>query len=325
MIQVDIARLQMQCFKGAWISNVLHEGIGIPRIFDVGGNQTLTGGDVGDLNDEAERRAKEKGLLGKKQHFQSMDSIGDTAISWTLGKMVIEASRGVDPHGYEPDRVGLNYKWTQIWRDGTTRVGNVLGMPALENRLASHGIELVWFSYLVLVVGVLSIYFSLRRRCWLSQGSIASNRRRKDSDVGAVRDWMRRRSSALPIPEGLMAPSSRARTLGISRFKLLGYRLAGLASRWTSRSKRMASNRRYPEPGMSMLPLPERDPSSYSITSSLSLPPSPRKRKVSSPVGSEGSELTDIEGGEREDGDQDDKKDGRAQGEAVSCCSYFWR
>lgn len=60
-----------------------------------------------------------------------------------------------------------------------------------------------------------------------------------------------------------------------------------------------------------------------------------RKRKVSSPVGSEGSELTgiedgerkltDIEDGERGDGDQDDKKDGRAQGEAVSCCSYFWR
>lgn len=271
----------MQCFKGAWISNVLHEGIGIPRIFDVGGNQTLTGGDVGELNDEAERRAKQKGLMGKNHHFQSMDSIGDTAISWTLGKMVIEASRGVDPHGHEPDRVGLNNKWTQIWRDGTTRVGNVLGVPAIENKLSSYGIELAWFSYLVLVVAVLSVYFSLRRRCWLSQGSIVSTRRRKDSDVGAVRDWMRRRSSALPIPEGMMTPSYRSRSLGFSRFKLLGYRIAGLASRWTSRSKRMQSNRRDSENGISMLSLPDRDPSSYSISSSLSMPSSPRERSES--------------------------------------------
>jgi Golgi apyrase len=239
----------------------------------------LTGGDVGDLNDEAERRAKEKGLMGKNHHFQSMDTIGDTAISWTLGKMVIEASRGVDPHGHEPDHVGLNNEWTQIWRDGTTRVGSALGVPALENKLSTYGIELVWFSYLVLVVAVLSVYFSLRRRCWLTQGSITSSRRRKDSDVGAVRDWMRRRSSALPIPDGL--PSSRSRSLGINRFKLLGYRVAGLASNWTSRSKRMQSNRRDTEPGMTLLSLPERDPSSYSRSSSLSLPPSPRERNES--------------------------------------------
>ncbi|KAJ9117282.1 hypothetical protein QFC20_000428 [Naganishia adeliensis] len=281
--KVDISRLQMQCFKGAWVSNVLHEGIGIPRIFDHGGNQTLTGGDVGDLNDEAERRAKEKGLLGKK-HFQSMDSIGDTAISWTLGKMVIEASRGVDPHGHSPERIGLNNKWTQIWYEGTTRVGNVLGVPVLENKLSSYGIELFWFSYLILVAVVLSVYFSLRRRCWLSQGSIKSsittNRRRKQSDAGEVRDWMRRRSPGMmPLSDDLLVPSPRPRPFGLNRLKLLGYRVAGLvdrASSWTSRSRRSRITRRDSEPGMGLLPLPQDDPSSYSMASSLSLPASPR-------------------------------------------------
>lgn len=270
----------MQCFKGAWVSNVLHEGIGIPRIFDVGGNQTLTGGEVGDLNDEAERRAKEKGLMGKKNHFQSMDSIGDTAISWTLGKMVIEASRGVDPHGHSPERVGLNNKWTQIWYEGTTRVGNVLGVPALENKLNTYGIELFWFSYLVLIAVVLSVYFSLRRRCWLSQGSITATRRRKESDAGEVRDWMRRRSPAMHMTDDLIVPSPRPRPFGLSRLKLLGYRVAGLmdrASSWAARSRRMRTPRRDSEPGMSLLTLPQdHDASSYSMSSSLSLPASPR-------------------------------------------------
>lgn len=86
--RVEISRLQMQCFKAAWIINVLHEGFRMPRIVDPGGNDTTD-------TDEVKGHAEKKGLL--RPSFQSMDSVGDMAISWTLGKMVLEASKEVPP------------------------------------------------------------------------------------------------------------------------------------------------------------------------------------------------------------------------------------
>jgi len=86
--RVELSRLQMQCFKAAWVVNVLHEGIGIPRIVDPGGNSSTRGEQVAE-------QAEMKGL--GRPMFQSLDSVEGTAISWTLGKMVLEASKGVKP------------------------------------------------------------------------------------------------------------------------------------------------------------------------------------------------------------------------------------
>ena len=86
--KVEVSRLQMQCFKAAWVINVLHDGLGMPRIVDSGGNDTTQA-------DEIKDNAEKKGLW--RPWFQSMDSVGDMAITWTLGKMVLEASKEVPP------------------------------------------------------------------------------------------------------------------------------------------------------------------------------------------------------------------------------------
>lgn len=86
--KVEISRLQMQCFKAAWVANVLHEGIGMPRIVDPGGNSTTQG-------EKVAQQAERKGL--GPPVFQSADTVGGIAISWTLGKMVLEASKEVKP------------------------------------------------------------------------------------------------------------------------------------------------------------------------------------------------------------------------------------
>jgi hypothetical protein len=55
---------------------------------DPGGNDSTHG-------DEVAEQAKHKGL--GRPTFQSLDTVGDIAISWTLGKMVLEASKEVPP------------------------------------------------------------------------------------------------------------------------------------------------------------------------------------------------------------------------------------
>ncbi|KAI0391994.1 nucleoside phosphatase family-domain-containing protein [Xylariaceae sp. FL0594] len=80
---------QEACFKASWLINVLHEGIGVPR---VGIEDTpIPGINVTKAIGEA---AKEKGFL---HPFQAADEIDDMEISWTLGKMVLYAAGQVPP------------------------------------------------------------------------------------------------------------------------------------------------------------------------------------------------------------------------------------
>lgn len=87
--KVDEATAVEVCFKASWLINVLHEGIGIPR---VGLENTKTKGHNG--TKEVLQHAKEKGFLDP---FQAVDKIEDTEVSWTLGKMLLYAASQVPP------------------------------------------------------------------------------------------------------------------------------------------------------------------------------------------------------------------------------------
>lgn len=86
---VELSRLETQCFKAAWVVNILHEGIGIPRIIDRGGK-----GDGKNQTEKGLEKAIDKGLVDEPPSFQSLNEVHDVAISWTLGKMVLEVSHG---------------------------------------------------------------------------------------------------------------------------------------------------------------------------------------------------------------------------------------
>ncbi|KAG9017930.1 Golgi apyrase, partial [Tulasnella sp. 427] len=92
---IDKSRLEMQCFKAAWIVNVLGDGVGVPRTAK---GWLEADAHVKDPPHVDEHKAEDLGLdKGKIANpiFQSVDTIKGTAVSWTLGKMVLEASKGV--------------------------------------------------------------------------------------------------------------------------------------------------------------------------------------------------------------------------------------
>ena len=87
--KVDSQTALEVCFKASWLINVLHEGIGIPRV-------GLENMQTSSLNGTKEilTHAKEKGFTDS---FQAVDKIADTEVSWTLGKILLYASSQIPP------------------------------------------------------------------------------------------------------------------------------------------------------------------------------------------------------------------------------------
>jgi len=83
----DVKNAMEACFKASWLINVLHEGIGIPRI----GIDKMPGFNV---SKSALEHAKSKGFLDP---FQPVDKINKVEVSWTLGKMVLYAAGQIPP------------------------------------------------------------------------------------------------------------------------------------------------------------------------------------------------------------------------------------
>lgn len=87
--KVDEATAVDVCFKASWMINVLHNGIGIPR---VGLEDTQGNGHNG--TKEVLQGAKKVGFT---EPFQAVDEIDSTEVSWTLGKMVLYAASEIPP------------------------------------------------------------------------------------------------------------------------------------------------------------------------------------------------------------------------------------
>ena len=87
--KVDEKSASEVCFKASWLINMLHDGIGIPR---VGIEDT----DVSNHNGTKQvlQKGKEKGFLDP---FQAVNEIKSTEVSWTMGKMLLYASAEIPP------------------------------------------------------------------------------------------------------------------------------------------------------------------------------------------------------------------------------------
>ncbi|EMC91943.1 hypothetical protein BAUCODRAFT_311656 [Baudoinia panamericana UAMH 10762] len=86
--KVDEKTVEEVCFKASWLINVLHEGIGVPRVgLEESGKQQVGGWE--NKTKAVIDGAKDRGFLDP---FQAVDKIDGTEVSWTLGKMVLYAS-----------------------------------------------------------------------------------------------------------------------------------------------------------------------------------------------------------------------------------------
>lgn len=140
--------LKDSCFKASWVVNVLHEGFGLPRI---GLETDLSETQLDQIDDEA-----------KHKPFQSMNTIKDVEISWTLGAMLLFVSSQIEvPSSKQGSAQVVGIKPSDRWiEQGRGFIAGSVKDSLLEQPHSDfYGIRIFLF---VVLVGL--IVFAMRRK-----------------------------------------------------------------------------------------------------------------------------------------------------------------
>ncbi|KAI8340226.1 nucleoside phosphatase family-domain-containing protein [Chlamydoabsidia padenii] len=94
---IEIQRYQLQCFKSAWMVNVLHGGIEVPRTVD---GQQQQQHDTTEMTTTATTQWMEQSIESVEDKnwnppFRSIDTINDIQVSWTLGAMLLHVANQI--------------------------------------------------------------------------------------------------------------------------------------------------------------------------------------------------------------------------------------
>lgn len=178
--KVDLKAAQEVCFKASWLINVLHDGIGIPRI----GLEKSTAA-FQNATKQASAHGKDRGFLDP---FQAVDKVGGTEVSWTLGKMVLYAAGQIPPSNKDalPVGFGNNVGATEWQYAGSNSApypsGDDESWTEISEDIAdrAHAKFSSFFIFLLVIALVGYIFRKRDRRQWLYRGvnnTLRRNRR----------------------------------------------------------------------------------------------------------------------------------------------------
>lgn len=196
--KVDEQTAYEVCFKASWLINMLHDGIGIPR---VGLEHTPA---TTNVTKELIEAGREKGFLDP---FQAVNKIKSTEISWTMGKMVLYASADVPVIQEESLPVGFGSNVDGVPADfqlpggGRLQPGSLsVPDPSLKDKITDtllssdspHRIPGFLFFLLIIVIAL----FYLRKRRMGSSGGAFSRRTNSTSMLYKLNRFLGRRGKS---------------------------------------------------------------------------------------------------------------------------------
>lgn len=176
------------CFKASWLINVLHDGIGVPRI-----GLEHTSNPVHNSTKGALESAKNKGYLDP---FKPVDKIDGVEVSWTLGKMLLYAAGQVPPKDGKHDLLPVGFGSNEpgipsdfqyagsTWRpigNGTHEDWGNKTEDLIDKAKSRSGSSFIVFILIVLLVGYIFRRKERRTHLFNNFGSMLRRSRRPGS------------------------------------------------------------------------------------------------------------------------------------------------